>query len=79
MDSKRKEEDPKDYKLEFIHDSRRVVTLFLVLCKRSRDSTVTTLLQSSTEGCLFSKITSFLIDQMAQQIRMKMSRAKLTF
>jgi len=79
MDNKRNEEDPKDYKLEFIHDSRRVVTLFFVLCKRSRDSTVTTLLQSSTKRCLLRKITSFLIDQMAQQIRMKKSRAKLTF
>jgi hypothetical protein len=34
MDSKRNEGDPKDYKLEFIHDSRRVVTLFFVLCKK---------------------------------------------
>ena len=70
----RKEENPKNYKLELIHDSKRGMSLALHLCNKRSASTVIQDLQSSTEGFLFLKITSFLIIQIPQQKIMKISR-----
>jgi hypothetical protein len=58
---------PENYKLELIHDSNRGMILALHLCSKRSASTVIQVLQSSTEGFLFLKITSFLIIQIPQQ------------
>jgi len=75
----RREKRPKNYKLELIHDFRRGLILALHLCMSRSASTVKYLLQSCTVGFLFLKITSFLIIQITQQRRMKMSRENSTF
>jgi len=49
----RKEENPKNYKLELIHDSKRGMSLALHLCNKRSASTVIQDLQSSTEGFCF--------------------------